>query len=106
MSIRKGHGNKGGEKFRVEVLRFPPGRGVTDTITDNSRDALPRVIPLNPPNRDNHPHFTSKLRLREVNRVTDSNFPGTVPLFTTENPTSQAPLCLRQARMFGHLRGK
>ena len=58
---------------------MPPGRGVTDTIiTDNSPrarcDALPGVVPLNPPNRVNHPHFTSKLRLREVNRVTDSNF--------------------------------
>ena len=25
--------------------------------------------------------FTSKLRLREVNRVTDSNFSGTVPFY-------------------------
>lgn len=79
----------------MEGLRFPPGREVTDTITDNSpragRDALPCVIPLNPLNRDNHPQFTSKLRLREVNRVTDSNFSGTIPVLQLEIPCHRNP---------------
>ena len=39
----------------------------------------------------NHPQFTSKLRLREVNRATDSNFSGTVPVLQLKIPCHRSP---------------
>lgn len=54
---------------------------------------LPRIIPFNP-NGDNYPRFTSKLsklRLREVKRLTNSNFPGTLPVLQLKVPCLRSP---------------
>lgn len=54
---------------------------------------LPRITPFNP-NGDNYPRFASKmskLRLREVKRLTNSNFPGTLPVLQLKVPCLRSP---------------